>query len=167
MILSERFRSVVRCFSFLVLVGTSVHVQGQGAVELRTVAEKEKEVLNAQGQVERRLVPAGTVVPGEEVIYTIYFTNVSGNNADNVVIVDPVPENMVYKDGTAFGPGTEITFSVDGGNLYDGPENLTVTASDGRTRPALASDYTHLRWVFGPSLAPGQQGYVRFRAVLK
>ena len=113
---------------------TALQANAQGSIALKTVAEKEVQVLNANGVKERRLVPAEKVVPGEEVIYTIFFTNVGGQPTDNVVITDPIPANTRYKDGSAFGPGTEISFSVDGAR-YDRPENLRVVGADGRERP--------------------------------
>lgn len=153
--------------SFLVIPLFCIQAYAQGNIELTTVAEKEVQVLNAQGQRERKMVPVEKVLPGEEVIYTIYFTNVSDAPAENVIIVDPVPGNTAYKEGTAFGPGTVITFSVDGGSRFDRPENLTITGKDGRIYAARPSDYTHIRWAFEPALEPGKRGFVRFRAAVR
>jgi hypothetical protein len=38
---------------------------------------------------------------------------------------------------------------------------------DGVKTPATAADYTTIRWVFGPALAPGGKSYVSFNARLK
>lgn len=80
--------------SLLVTTFFCVQTYAQGNIELTTVAEKEVQVLNAQGQRERKMVPVEKVLAGEEVIYTIYFTNVSDAPAENVVIVDPVPSTL-------------------------------------------------------------------------
>jgi hypothetical protein len=44
---------------------------------------------------------------------------------------------------------------------------LTVANEDGTRRPAVASDYTHVRWVFATPLAPAEQRSVRFLAQLE
>ena len=63
--------------------------------------------------------------------------------------------------------GAELLFSVDGGFRFDRAESLTVANEDGTRRPALASDYTHVRWVFATPLAPAEQRSVRFLAQLE
>ena len=123
--------------------------------------------IDESGQEATRLVPVSTVVPGDEVIYTISFTNISEEPAENVTITNAVPEHMAYVGDTAFGPGTEVSFSVDGGFSYGSPGELTVTDDDGEERPANASDYTHIRWVMRSNLEPGSKGFARFRAQLK
>ena len=111
------------------------------------------------------MVVAERVLPGETVFYTITFTNISDEVADSVVITNPIAENLVYVDGSAFGPGTEIQFSVDG-RTFAAAGELTVS-EDGATRTAEAADYTHVRWVMQNDLAAGAQGTVRFAAVLE
>jgi hypothetical protein len=74
---------------------------------------------------------------------------------------------MLYKDGSAGGEGTVITFSVDDGKTYDVPGNLKVLDADGKERSAVASDYTHIRWTLEKSVSPEAVGYVSFRAILE
>ena len=103
--------------------------------------------------------------PGERVVYTITFRNISDQSADNVIITNPIDSNLTYVDGSAFGPGTEIEFSVDGGKTWGAPDALQVSDASG-IRPAEAGDYTHVRWVVKNDLAAGGHGVVRFTAVL-
>lgn len=138
-----------------------------GNVHLQTTVQKEEIVLNDQGQAESRLVPVTTVVPGDEVIYTITFSNMGQDDAEAVTITDPVPEQMRYVDGSAFGGGTDIQFSVDGGESFAAPDKLTVLEADGNARIARAEDYTHIRWTMRNPLQPGKRGYARFRAQLR
>ena len=119
------------------------------------------------GEIELRRVPAGKVVPGDEVIYTIYAVNLGDVPAEDVVVHDPIPEHTKYRDGSAIGADTEITFSVDGGVDYGPSKSLTVVAADGSVRPAQASDYTDIRWKFTRALDPGESRFVRFRARLQ
>ena len=74
-------------------------------------------------------------------------------------------QNLTYEPGTAYGPGSEIQFSVDGGREYGAPEALTIT-EDGEVRGAQPEDYTHIRWVMNDELAAGAQGVARFSARL-
>jgi len=60
-----------------------------------------------------------------------------------------------------------VSMSADGGSRYDAPRSLTVTDAKGQTRPAKASDFTHVRWTFQNSLEPGAEGSVSFRAQLQ
>ena len=139
--------------------------QEQGHLKLTTIVQKEEVVLTDTGERKSELVAAASVVPGDSVVYTITFENVSNEVAENVTIVNPVPENLTYEPGSAFGPGAEIEFSVDGGVIYGAPENLTVIEND-EVRTAQAEDYTHVRWVMQDDLAVGAQGIARFRARL-
>jgi uncharacterized repeat protein (TIGR01451 family) len=138
-----------------------------GSIELSARAEKRMYVQKADGTAEEMFVPTGKVVPGDVVAYTIEARNVSAKNADRVVITDPIPAEMKYLTGTAEAPQAELLFSVDGGFRFDAPEKLTVANEDGSVRPAVASDYTHVRWVFAAPLAPAEQRSVRFLAQLE
>ena len=74
---------------------------------------------------------------------------------------------MKYTGCSATGEGTTITFSVDGGKTYADPATLTVTDASGEERPAKASDYTHIRWIFDGAIEPGTSRFVQFRARLQ
>ncbi|MCH7830105.1 MAG: DUF11 domain-containing protein [Proteobacteria bacterium] len=134
-------------------------------LDVRTIVQKEEIVVNAAGDTETKLVTAETVAPGESVFYTITFTNVSDEVADNVVITNPIASELTYIDGSAFGPGMDILFSVDGGQTFAAAGELKVT-EDGQERVATASDFTHVRWIMQNDLQAGAQGIARFAAVL-
>ncbi|WP_303905330.1 hypothetical protein [Thiohalomonas denitrificans] len=132
-------------------------------ITLTTVAETEVTEVDARGEEIVRRTRANRVVPGSEVIYTITAKNSGAEPADNVVVTNPIPEQTVYVDGSAFGAGTEIIFSADGGKHYDAAGQLTVKQADGLSRAATGEDYTHVRWHLAFSLAPGEEapvGYV-------
>lgn len=140
---------------------------GAGPLALTTVAQTEEVIARADGTVETRLVDVTTVVPGDEVIYTITYQNTGDEAAEAVTITDPVPAQMRYLDGTAFAPGADITFSVDGGRSWGTPQELRILAADGSERRATAADYTHIRWRLRHAIGPGKRGYARFRAALR
>lgn len=140
--------------------------QEQGHLDVTTVVQKEEVTVNEAGEADTRLVAAETVIPGDRVVYTITFRNISEDDAENVVITNPIAASLTYVDGSAFGPGTDIQFSVDGGQAYGARDELTVT-ENGTERPAEAKDFTHIRWVMKQDLPTGAQGMARFSAVLK
>lgn len=140
--------------------------QEQGHLNVTTTVQKQEVTVNDSGEAETRLVAANTVVPGESVVYTITFQNISDEPAANVVITNPISEDLTYVDGSAFGPGTVIQFSTDGGQNFAAADELTVI-DDGVSRPAGPDDFTHIRWVMQSELAVGAQGTARFTAVLK
>lgn len=137
----------------------------QPHLDLTTLAQKEQVTTNAAGETQVDLVPAETVVPGEKVVYTISFRNVSDETAENVVITNPIAAELVYVDGSATTAGAVLQFSVDGGSTFGNAGDLTVDEG-GVQRPAEAKDFTHIRWVIQEELAAGAQGSVRFAAVL-
>ena len=151
--------------ALLLAFSISAQAQDQGHLNVKTVVQKEEVRVNDDGVAERTLVPVQTVIPGDAVVYTITFRNISDETADNVVITNPIDDSLTYVEGSAFGPGTEIQFSVDGGKTFAKREELTVT-EDGVMRPADAQDFTHIRWVMRKELAAGAQGVARFSAVL-
>jgi len=139
--------------------------QQQGLLEIRTTVEKEELVVAADGSEETRLVPAEKVVPGDEVVYTVSFANVGEEPAENVVIINPLPAELSYIDGSATAPEADVQFSVDGGASYGPAADLRVEDEAG-TRPAMPDEFTHIRWVMSEALAPGERGTARVRARL-
>lgn len=151
----------------VVLLGLSfaVYAQEDGSLDVHTVVQKEEVVVNENGESENRLVAVESVIPGERVFYTITFTNVGDEPAENVVITNPIATELTYVEGSAFGPGMDVQFSVDGGATFAVAAELTVT-ENGETRAAGPEDFTHIRWVMQGELNTGSQGTARFAAVL-
>lgn len=152
----------------LMMSAVTVHAiaQEQGHLNVTTVVQKEELTINELGEADTRLVAAETVIPGDRVVYTITFRNISDDAAENVVITNPIADSLTYVDGSAFGPGTEIEFSIDGGQSFAARDALTIE-EDGEVRSAEAKDFTHIRWVMKQDLPVGAQGMARFSADLK
>jgi uncharacterized repeat protein (TIGR01451 family) len=156
----------------LALGAASVVAQGvappaNGSLELKTVVEKVVESIDENGKVVTALVPVDLAVPGDQVVYTMTFKNVGERGADDILITNPIPAALRYVDGTAFGPGTAIVYSADGGHNYGRPDEVLVPDSDGELHAATAEDYTHIRWMLTSTLDAGAQGFARFRAVVR
>lgn len=150
----------------VLVLNTAAFAQQRDCIELKTTAETEQEYVNDQGQKATRLVPAGKVVPGKEVIWTVTAKNVCDKPAENIVIANPVPEHMSFIADSAMGVGTQIAYSVDG-KAFNAPGALNVTQSDGSSRPARADEYRAVRWTFQAAFAPGATAFVRYRALVK
>lgn len=158
-------KNSIKVILMTVVLCVSAYAQEQGQLNIKTVVQKEEVTVNDAGETETRLVAAETVTPGERVVYTITFQNIGDEPAENVVITNPIAADLTFVDGSAFGPGTVIEFSVDGGTTFADRDDLTVT-EDGVDRAATARDFTHIRWVMQNELAAGAQGVARFAAVL-
>ncbi len=153
---------------FSALVSTSAAgAQAKGNIELKSIAEIEVEEFNEEGKKEIMRIPAAKVIPGDEVIFSNHYTNVSRDTLDKVVITNPIPEHMLYKENSATGDDTEITYSIDGGKTYDRPENLKKVGIDGKEYQATSTDYTHIQWRVVKPVPLEGKGNVEFRAQLK
>ena len=150
----------------LLFMASVASVHAAADIRLKAAAEVEVSVVNDKGEKEVKRIPATKVIPGTEVIYTITVSNVGDQPADSVVVTDPIPENTTYVDRSAFGAGTTITYSVDGGKSYDLADKLKVKDAAGNLRAATASDYTHIRWVLNFTLKPKDVAPVWFKARL-
>ena len=137
-----------------------------GALELKSLAEKEITVVK-NGKKEIKRVVVEKALPQDEIIYTTTFKNLINKPAGDIVITNPVPNDSVYKGGSAAGSNTVITFSVDGGKQFASADKLTVKTIEDKIRPALPSDYTHIRWTYQGELGVGKSGAVSFRTAIK
>ena len=127
------------------LVGFLASANAFAALEITNEAQKEEAYVE-NGEQKTRLVGTELVIPGDQIIYTIWYENTGDQPADNVVINDTIPPEMTYQNGTAFGSGADIVFSADGGQSFGNPADLVAIGEDGTARPATASDYTHIRF---------------------
>ena len=155
-------RAMIITVSVLLLAGAA-----NADVVLEAEALTEVTTTNEVGQEVTTLMPAGKVVPGDEVIYTITYANSGMEPAADVVITNPIPDHMVFTEVEASPSGASVSVSADGGSNYGTPRNLTVTDAKGQLRPATAADFTHVRWTFEKPLDPGAEGSVSFRAQLQ
>lgn len=150
----------------MILVSTSASAD-RGKIELKATAAKVVVTTNDVGVERTELVKADLVVPGDKIAYTIEARNVSGDAVEQVVITDPIPAEMLFVPGTVEAEGARVLFSVDGGESFDLEDKLVVIGGDGRPRPAIASDFTHIRWIFETPLAPETERSVRFVALVE
>ena len=159
-------------FSTLTVVSLLISLQpamaaNTGAIEFKSIAEVDTVMTDKAGNKETKRILAKKVAPGGVVIYTTSFKNVINKPVGNIVITNPIPANTEYLPDSATGTDTVITYSVDAGKSYNNPEKLTVKNAEGKVRPALASDYTDIKWLYKNELAPNKSSVVVFKAQVK
>ena len=98
-------------------------------------------MVNAKGEKTTKLVPAGKVVPGVEVTWTVTANNTCKQPSEKVTINNAVPEHMTYVANSAVGPGSDVTYSLDG-KTFGTAEQLTVQ-ENGATPGARGRIQTH------------------------
>ncbi|MAS24103.1 MAG: hypothetical protein CMI08_13960 [Oceanospirillaceae bacterium] len=135
-------------------------------VSLKTEAFKIVAVPQTDGSVMEEWRSADQVVPGDKVGYRISYNNTGSDAAEAVVINNPVPAQSEFIANSAIGAGSDVTYSVDGGNSFAAASQLTVE-ENGATREAKASDYTNIRWQLTQPVAAGASGQVEFKVRIK
>ena len=129
---------------------------------LKQVIKKDK-----KGNITYDYIEPGTALPGDVMMYTISFENISNEPVKGIVINDPVPNNSKYRINSATGKNTKITFSIDGGKNYGSPDDLIVKDKSGKEWKAKPESYTHIRWDYTKTLEPGQKSEVFFKTQIK
>ena len=159
---------LVVLIALLLLLPAAARAQQKG-MEITTVSEVEMKQKNAEGKEEVKRIDATKtqVLPGQTVFYTNYYSYNGNQPATNVVIKNPIPEHMVYVDGSAQGKGTRIEFSADNGKTFAPAGKLLVKDKSGKERAATAADYTTIRWTIEKQLTKGAKGSVTFNARVK
>jgi len=163
----KRNFALLTLFFFMMLVPAAAAAQDGALVKLESEVLKEVEDVDETGTAVVRLVPVTNAVPGELLTFSISYTNEGDEEATDIVLTNPVPENMVYEGESAAGEGSRISYSVDGGVTYGAPGSLSVTGDDGKKRQAVPSDYTHIRWQMVDPVPAGGSGEVSFKASVK
>jgi uncharacterized repeat protein (TIGR01451 family) len=144
-------------------------------VTLDTTVSKVETTLEASGRVKRELMPADDVVPGEELRYSITFTNESEMvvDAERIVITNPIPEGTRYVAGSAGGDFSRVEYSTDG-RIYERTEPTSAGFTPGGVASAAAGQPSqgpqgasaqplqNLRWTYLRDLQPGEAGAVYF-----
>jgi len=135
-------------------------------------------------------------IPGAVMQYSIIATNSGGGSADNdsTVIVDPVPANtLLYVDdigGAGSGPvaftqgatssalsysfvtlgdgGDDLSFSNDGGTLYDVTPTFDVTTGCDTTVPSITNIRVNPKGIFvGDVVSPSPSFQISFRVCVQ
>ncbi len=157
-----KMKKIVLLMTVMMMCGANAYAASK--VEVSILAEKEITVMEKGKQVIKR-VKAENVIQGDVVFYTLSMINQGDEAATNIALVDPIPDNTVYLNGTAFGAGSDISYSVDGGQHYQKPNLLTYMVK-GEKRVASSDRYTHIRWLV-KELPAGKMATAGFQVRVK
>jgi uncharacterized repeat protein (TIGR01451 family) len=149
------------------LLSSAVFAADAPPIVIQSTAEREVVATDADGNQVTTMERVTNASPGDVIVYTVTYANNGTDPADNVVITDPLPAEMAYIGGSAFGAGTELVASADGGLSWGAPDALTLADADGTTRPARPDEITHLRWTLRNAVPAGGRGFVRFKASVR
>jgi uncharacterized repeat protein (TIGR01451 family) len=111
-----------------------------------------------------------TVVPGDEILYSVLVSNDGDREARHASAVGPIPPGTTFILDTASRPhGVTVDYSLDGGKTFSAAPTLSVTGKDGKaqTLPAPAERYTTVRWVWDAPLAAGAKASVSYRVKVR
>jgi uncharacterized repeat protein (TIGR01451 family) len=152
----------------LLMVSTSFAADGKGNLVLESINEVDVVVENEKGEKEVKRIAAakGRVLPGDDIFFSVRFENIGAEPADDIVITNPIPDQVTIKPLTVFGENTSVTFSINGAKSFHKQGELFVTEENGKKRPAKSEEYTHVRWTFSGEVAPGEKGSVGFTAIV-
>jgi len=166
----DKFNHQGRYAMFRILISSvllsAAATTANAGIVAEQIVEKETVVRDAHGADSIQRVIADKVAPGEQVIYSLRFTNDGDEPAEGVVLVMPAPAEISYVEGSVSGANARVTFSADNGASYVARGRLTI-AEDGAERPARGNEITHIKWTLNDPLAPGAKGQVSFRGVLQ
>ena len=135
----------------------------QESMELESQVLVERTAKDASGKDVTTLEEPKTVAPGEQLVIQISYKNAGNEPATDFVVTNPLPQAIMFDGGET--PGADV--SVDGGETWGALASLSVKQSDGTSRPAQASDVTHIRWALSQPIAAGQEGKLSFRGKLR
>ena len=143
-----------------VVVLSPAHAQAKSAVALESVIEVETK--DAAGVASFGNPAEGTVVPGDNLRFSIYFANTTDEPASALSVTNPIPTAVEFvrvEEDWAL-------LSVDGGKTFGALTELTVNETNAEgvssTRAATPADVTHIRWKLDRPLAPQEKGSLRF-----
>jgi len=122
---------------------------------LRTWIEPTSAQTRASGERSSQPVAAGDAL--RYVIEVRHAGDGGRMAAGSVVLVNPVPPDVVYVPGSAGGAGGRTHVSVDGGRSW---RRGAGAAADGAA-------VTHLRWTLQAAPRPGEAARVHFRATYR
>ena len=155
-------------FASLLTVGvfSSPAIADDGVIKFTNIAMKQVVKIDANGEKAIEYVEPKTAIPGDIIRYDIGFENISDQEVSNIVVNNPIPNNSKYRDKSAEGKDTEISFSVDGKTFAE-PSKLVLKDNTGKTWLATAEQYKHIRWIYKKPLSPGMKSTVSFMTEIR
>jgi uncharacterized repeat protein (TIGR01451 family) len=110
-----------------------------------------------------KLVPISnntSVKPGDVIVYSVTASNISDRTIRKLNINQKILPGTVYESQSATPiSGADLTFSIDGGNSFSAKPILNK-------KPAAASTYTNVRWLFA-TVPPKSKSTVSYAVIVR
>jgi uncharacterized repeat protein (TIGR01451 family) len=166
-ILSTFSTVAVVALSTTILLNSNLPVIGQLTVPALAQSAEQPQAIKLNlvqaKKVGSKLVPISnstSVKPGDVIVYTVTANNVSDRTIKKLNINQKIKPGTVYEAQSAtISPTADLTFSVDGGQNFSAKPILNK-------KPAAASAYTNVRWVFA-TMAPKSKSIVSYAVVVR
>lgn len=146
----------------IALASSSAAIQAEPSPVALVGDVKLEKTVTEGGKTRTEVSEPKVVVPGDRLLFTTRYTNSGKVAVTNFVVTNPLPPAVVLTHEPAQG----YVVSVDGGKTWGPLTAARVADGKGGTRPATASDVTHLRWTI-PTIAPAAAGMVQYRATVR
>ncbi|WP_159640461.1 hypothetical protein [Sphingorhabdus sp. 109] len=125
----------------------------------------ERTTISENGESVTQLISPSTtkVVPGDKLLITNSYRNMGDEAVTGFVLNNPVHQAVAFVEALE----DWALVSVDGGENFGTLSKLSVEDDTQGSRPAVAADVTHIRWVLPSPIEPGATGELRFRGTVK
>jgi uncharacterized repeat protein (TIGR01451 family) len=153
--------------STTILLNSNLPVIGQLAVPAVAQSNEQQQLIKLNlsqfKKVGSKLLPISnstSVKPGDVIVYTVTANNVSDRTVKKLNINQKINAGTVYASQSATPlSSADLTFSVDGGESFSAKPMLNK-------KPAAASAYTNVRWVFA-TVPPKSKSIVSYAVVVR
>lgn len=137
----------------------------QSDVKIDSLIKVERTVQSENGENATEFVDPATVkiVPGDKLLFINRYQNSGDQAVTGFVVNNPVHKAVSFVEVL----DDWALVSVDGGKTFGKLTDLSVADGEQASRPAVASDVTHIRWILPKPIAPGASGELRFRGTVK
>ncbi len=156
-----KFLALLSTAAGLLLVPSAAFAANQLQLSSDVFVEKQKQ--RADGSVATILEEPNLVTPGDKLVFVVKYKNAGAAPAEKFVLTNPLPKAVAF-NGTS--DGLEVV-SIDEGRTWGFLSNLRLQDTDGKSRPALMSDVTHIRWNLNQPIAAGSEGKLIFRGIVR
>ena len=165
--------------ALLLVAGLGLAQWTMAEVRLSTAIHRVDSWIEEKGELIPQLTDAALVATGDELRYTIAFTNTGLVPVDPgaIVITNPIPESTEYVWDSAGGTDARILYRasvtaeapIDGASEEEAflPLDELVVTEDGLVRSAAAAEVRAVRWIYEAFLPPGESSEVWFHVRLQ
>ena len=153
----------MRIFFALLALFAAAPVAAAGDVSLSSEVLVERVKQEADGRAVTVREKPAIVTPGDRLVFLLSYRNQGDAAAEGFVVTNPIPQAVAFAGTDSAG----AVFSIDGGENWGALDALKVANPDGTSRPATATDVTHVRWSFAEAIPAGTGGQLSFRGVVK